>query len=48
MSGFRIRVDDTLEEYTAAARRHPVFELQPMTEAPPAAVGGSAARVKTQ
>jgi len=41
MSGFRIRVDDTLEEYTAAARRHPVFELQPMTETPLAEEGGS-------
>jgi deazaflavin-dependent oxidoreductase (nitroreductase family) len=26
----RIRVDDTLEEYTAEARRHPLFELRPM------------------
>ena len=25
----RIRVDDTLEEYTAEARRHPLFELRP-------------------
>src|SRR5919106_4086092 len=27
MRRFRIRVDDTLEEYTTAARRHPLFEL---------------------
>jgi deazaflavin-dependent oxidoreductase (nitroreductase family) len=33
MWAFRIRIDDTLEEYTAAARRHPLFELRPMTEA---------------
>jgi deazaflavin-dependent oxidoreductase (nitroreductase family) len=32
MWAFRIRVDDTLEEYTAAARRYPLFELRPMTE----------------
>jgi hypothetical protein len=25
----RIRIDDTLEEYTAEARRHPLFELRP-------------------
>jgi deazaflavin-dependent oxidoreductase (nitroreductase family) len=30
---FRIRIDDTLEEYTAVARRYPLFELRPMTEA---------------
>jgi deazaflavin-dependent oxidoreductase (nitroreductase family) len=28
----RIRVDDTLEEYVAEARRHPVFELRPITK----------------
>ena len=33
MSAFRIRIDDTLEEHTAAARRYPLFELQPMTGA---------------
>jgi deazaflavin-dependent oxidoreductase (nitroreductase family) len=33
MWAFRMRIDDTLEEYTAAARRHPLFELRPMTEA---------------
>ena len=33
--GFRIRIDDTLEEYTAAARRYPVFELRPMTDPSP-------------
>lgn len=33
MWAFRIRIDDTLEEYTAAARRYPLFELRPMTEA---------------
>jgi deazaflavin-dependent oxidoreductase (nitroreductase family) len=26
---YRIRVDDTLEEYVAEARRHPLFELRP-------------------
>jgi deazaflavin-dependent oxidoreductase (nitroreductase family) len=31
MWAFRIRMDDTLEEYTAAARRYPLFELRPMT-----------------
>jgi deazaflavin-dependent oxidoreductase (nitroreductase family) len=31
---FRIRIDDTLEEYVAEARRHPLFELRPVTEAP--------------
>jgi deazaflavin-dependent oxidoreductase (nitroreductase family) len=30
---FRIRIDDTLEEYTAAARRYPLFELRPINEA---------------
>jgi deazaflavin-dependent oxidoreductase (nitroreductase family) len=25
----RIRIDDTLQEYTAEARRHPLFELRP-------------------
>jgi deazaflavin-dependent oxidoreductase (nitroreductase family) len=30
---FRIRIDDTLEEYTAAARRYPLFELRPIAEA---------------
>ena len=30
----RLRVDDTLEEYVADARRHPLFELRPMTEVP--------------
>jgi deazaflavin-dependent oxidoreductase (nitroreductase family) len=32
MWAFRVRVDDTPEEYTAAARRHPVFELRPIDE----------------
>jgi deazaflavin-dependent oxidoreductase (nitroreductase family) len=32
MWAFRIRMDDTLEEYTAAARRYPLFELRPMTD----------------
>jgi deazaflavin-dependent oxidoreductase (nitroreductase family) len=35
MWAFRIRMDDTLEEYTAAARLYPLFELRPMTDAPP-------------
>jgi len=29
-----LRIDDTLEEYVADARRHPVFELRPVTEVP--------------
>jgi deazaflavin-dependent oxidoreductase (nitroreductase family) len=29
----QIRVDDTPEEYLAEARRHPLFELRPMTAA---------------
>jgi deazaflavin-dependent oxidoreductase (nitroreductase family) len=29
----RIRVDDTPEEYLGEARRHPLFELRPLTEA---------------
>lgn len=29
LRAFRIRIDDTPEEYVAAARRHPVFELRP-------------------
>lgn len=33
MWAFRIRIDDTLEEHTDAARRYPLFELRPMTEA---------------
>jgi deazaflavin-dependent oxidoreductase (nitroreductase family) len=36
MWAFRIRMDDTLEEYTAAARRYPLFELRPMTDTPAA------------
>jgi deazaflavin-dependent oxidoreductase (nitroreductase family) len=28
---YRLRVDDTLEEYIAEARRHPLFELHPKT-----------------
>jgi deazaflavin-dependent oxidoreductase (nitroreductase family) len=31
----RIRMDDTLEEYVAEARRHPLFELRPRTDTPP-------------
>jgi deazaflavin-dependent oxidoreductase (nitroreductase family) len=31
----RIRIDDTLEEYTAVARRFPLFELRPITDASP-------------
>ena len=27
---YRIRIDDTPEEYAAEARRHPIFELRPM------------------
>jgi deazaflavin-dependent oxidoreductase (nitroreductase family) len=34
MRAFRIRIDDTLDEYTVAARRFPLFELRPMTDAP--------------
>src|SRR5207302_10033331 len=29
---YRIRIDETPEEYVAEARRHPLFELRPMTE----------------
>jgi len=29
----RIRIDDTVEEYAAAARRYPLFELRPIDEA---------------
>jgi deazaflavin-dependent oxidoreductase (nitroreductase family) len=29
MWAFRIRIDDTLEEYTESARRYPLFELRP-------------------
>jgi deazaflavin-dependent oxidoreductase (nitroreductase family) len=28
-----VRIDDTTEEYVAEARRHPLFELRPLTEA---------------
>ena len=30
---FGVRVDETLEEYVAEARRHPLFELFPRTSA---------------
>jgi hypothetical protein len=30
----RLRVDDTLEDYVADARRHPLFELRPTVEVP--------------
>lgn len=33
LTRYRIRIDDTPEEYLAEARRHPLFELRPMTEA---------------
>jgi deazaflavin-dependent oxidoreductase (nitroreductase family) len=33
MWAFKIRIDDTLEEHIAAARRFPLFELRPMTDA---------------
>jgi deazaflavin-dependent oxidoreductase (nitroreductase family) len=29
---YHFRIDDTLAEYVAEVRRHPLFELQPMTE----------------
>lgn len=29
-----LRIDDTREEYVADARRHPLFELRPVTEGP--------------
>jgi hypothetical protein len=41
----RMRVDDTAEEYTAEARRHPLFELRPAAgeaEDPLTESGGSA------
>jgi hypothetical protein len=31
---YRIRVDDTPEEYLAEAQRHPLFELRPMKHDP--------------
>jgi deazaflavin-dependent oxidoreductase (nitroreductase family) len=31
LSRYRIRIDDTSEEYLAEARRHPLFELRPRT-----------------
>ena len=31
----RVRIDDTAEEYLAEARRHPIFELRPMTGSDP-------------
>lgn len=34
MWAFRIRMDDTLEEYTAAARLYPLFELRPTVATP--------------
>ena len=37
---WRFRIDDTLEEYVAEARRHPIFELRPEPEA-----GGSPTRL---
>jgi deazaflavin-dependent oxidoreductase (nitroreductase family) len=33
LSRIGIRIDDTLEEYVAEARRHPLFELRPLPEA---------------
>lgn len=33
LTRYRIRIDDTPEEYLAEARRHPLFELRPMTKA---------------
>lgn len=33
LTRYRIRIDDTPEEYLAEARRHPLFELRPMTGA---------------
>ena len=32
LTSYRIRIDDTHEEYLAEARRHPLFELLSMTE----------------
>jgi deazaflavin-dependent oxidoreductase (nitroreductase family) len=34
LTSLGLRVDDTPEEYVADARRHPLFELRPITEAP--------------
>jgi deazaflavin-dependent oxidoreductase (nitroreductase family) len=33
LTRYRIRIDDTPEEYFAEARRHPLFELRPVTGA---------------
>jgi deazaflavin-dependent oxidoreductase (nitroreductase family) len=34
LTRYRIRIDDTRDEYLAEARRHPVFELRRVTSAP--------------
>ena len=34
LSRYRIRIDDTPEEYLAEAQRHPLFELRRVTSAP--------------
>jgi deazaflavin-dependent oxidoreductase (nitroreductase family) len=38
---YRLRIDDTPEEYVAEARRHPLFELQPKSAANAANPGGT-------
>jgi deazaflavin-dependent oxidoreductase (nitroreductase family) len=38
---YRLRIDDTPEEYVAEARRHPLFELHPMSAADTAVRGGA-------
>ncbi|MGH7912218.1 MAG: nitroreductase family deazaflavin-dependent oxidoreductase [Candidatus Dormibacteraceae bacterium] len=40
----RIRIDDTIEEYRAEARRHPLFELRPIDEVPAEAASGDSSR----
>jgi deazaflavin-dependent oxidoreductase (nitroreductase family) len=38
---YRLRIDDTLEEYMAEARRHPLFELHPKAAVDAAAPGSA-------
>jgi hypothetical protein len=37
---YRLRIDDTPEDYVAEARRHPLFELHPKSAADTAVRGG--------
>jgi len=42
---YRLRIDDSLEEYIAEAGRHPLFELHPTTAAEVAAPDGLTTRL---